>query len=228
MKKLLFMTGLVAAFLLGIESLQAASADELFSKVKVSLSSSNPPSTSTSRSTPSTTSSWRNRWLIITVEYTPALQDRQRHFWIDDATLDIRAVFNGQVDGQPWPIMFTGRSTFWTVPLDGRRHIATMMVPPQLLDRYLPASGSASTVSLGSTFTVEAAFRDRAGTLLGIGYLGRNLSNEKYAEFFAGQNSGTAQIVNGSILPRFRTPWALQDVDSFDLLRQEDREVSIK
>lgn len=36
------------------------------------------------------------------------------------------------------PCVFTGKTEFMTIPVDGRRHVALMMIPPHLLDRYLP------------------------------------------------------------------------------------------
>ncbi len=221
MKKRLLLASLTAILLYGVSNVQAAPAEELFTKIKVNLSTSNTPNQSTSNSTPSTSSSWRNKWLVISVEYTPVPQEKQRHSWIDDASLDLRVIFNGQSDGRTQAVLFTGRSPFWTVPLDSRKHIATMMIPPQLLDRYLPSSGTASTVST-NTFTIEAAFRDRAGTVLGIGYYGqRGWPDEKYAAYFSKLNAGTVLTVSGAILPRNRTPWALHEVDNFDLLKPD-------
>lgn len=220
MKKRLLLVGLTAILLCGVRNAQAAPAEELFTKIKVYLNTSNPPSPPTSNSTSSTTSSWRNKWLIFSIEYTPVAPEKQRHAWIDDVSLDIRAIFNGQSEGRAQAVLFAGRSPFWTVPLDSRKHIATMMVPPQLLDRYLPSSGTSSTVSTGSTFTVEVTFRDRAGTVLGVGYSGqRGWPDDKYAGYFSKLNAGTVMTVPGSILPRDRTPWAFQNIDDFDLLK---------
>lgn len=221
MKKRLLLMSLTAILLYGVHNVQAAPAEELFTKIKVNLSTSNPPSQGTSNSTPSTTSSWRNKWLIISVEYSPTPQEKQRHSWIDDASLDLRAIFNGQSDGRAQAVLFTGKSPFWTIPLDSRKHIATMMIPPQLLDRYLPSSGTTSTVST-NTFTIEAVFHDRAGTVLGIGYYGqRGWPDEKYAAYFSKLNAGTVLTVSGAILPRNRTPWAFHEIDKFDLLKPD-------
>lgn len=220
MKKRLLPVSLTAILLFGVSLLQAAPAEELFSKIKVNLSTSNPPAQTTSNSTPSTTSSWHNKWLVVSIEYTPTQQQKQRHAWIDDVSLDIRAIFNGQSDGRTQAILFTGRSTFLTIPLDNRKHIATMMIPPQLLDRYLSSTGTASTVNTTSTFTLEAVFTDRAGTVLGTGYYGqRGWPDDKYAAYFSKLNAGTVLTVSGAVLPRNRTPWAFHEIDDFDLLQ---------
>ena len=222
MKKRLLPVSLTAILLCGVAHVQAAPAEELFTKIKVTLSTSNPPTQTTSNSTPSTTSSWRNKWLVISVEYTPTPQQKLRHAWIDDVSLDIHAIFNGQSEGRAQAVLFTGRSPFRTVPLDSRKHIATMMIPPQLLDRYLPSSGTASTVNTTSTFTLEAVFTDRAGTVLGVGYYGqRGWPDDKYAAYFSKLNAGTVLTVSGAILPRNRTPWAFHQIDDFDLLKPD-------
>ena len=221
MKKWLFLVGLTALLLHGAQDARAAAVEELFTKVKVTLNTSNPPSfRNTSNSTPSTSSSWRNKWLVISVEFTPVMPQRQRHFWIDDVTMNIRAVFNCQSDGRAQPILFTGTSEFWTIPLDNRKHIATMFVPPQILDRYLPSTGSASVVSTSGTFVMEVLFKDRAGTVIGTGYYGqRGMSDKDYAEYFSKLNAGAALTIPGAILPRNLTPWAYLDIDDFDFLK---------
>lgn len=228
MKKRLFLMGLTGLILCAMQSVQGAPAEDLFTKIKISLSTSNPPSTPSSNSTPYSSSAWRNKWLIIAVEFYPVMPDKERHNWLDDSTMTLRAIFTGQSDGRAQAILFTGRSTFWTIPMDNRKHIATMMVPPHLLDRYLPSSGSASTVS-SSTFVIEAVFRDRAGTVLGTGYFGqRGWPDDKYAEYFAKLNTGSVLTVPGAILPRDKTPWAFNDFDNFDLLRPDGGEPAAK
>ncbi|MBS1368597.1 MAG: hypothetical protein HPZ91_01460 [Lentisphaeria bacterium] len=221
MKKWLFLVGLAALFLHGAHDARAAVAEELFTKVKINLSSSNPPNIrNTSNTTPSASTSWRNKWLIISVDYTPVAPQKMRSAWIDDASMSVRAVFNGQSDGKTQAFLFSGKSMFRAVPLDNRKHIVTMMIPPQLLDRYLPSSGSASTVNLGSTFTIEVLFQDRAGTVIGRGYYGqRGWSDLKYADYFTKLNAGAAVEIPGSILPRNETPWAFMDIDDYDLLK---------
>ena len=163
------------------------------------------------------------------------MPQRQRHFWIDDVTMNIRAVFNGQSDGRAQPILFTGTSEFWTIPLDNRKHIATMFVPPQILDRYLrPMAVNRTSFSLvidGAFFPrgsgAEARnkqntilFKDRAGTVIGTGYYGqRGMSDKDYAEYFSKLNAGAALTIPGAILPRNLTPWAYLDIDDFDFLK---------
>ena len=221
MKKRLLLVGVIASFLFDAMIMSATAADEWFTKVKINLSSSNAPSVrNTSNSTSSGKASWRNKWLIITVGYTAVAPRTMRNAWINDVEMRVRAVFNGQSDGKTQAFFFSGSSFFWTIPLDGRKHVATMMVPPALLDRYLPSSGSANTVNLGSTFTIEVLFLDREGTVIGHGYYGeRNLPDEEFADYFAKLSGNVATEIPGAILPRNETPWAYMDIDDFDLLK---------
>ena len=221
MKKWLLLVGVAVLFLCDTAMMRAAAADELFTKVKISLSSSNAPNIrNTSNSTPSGNASWRNKWLILTIDYTPVAPKNMRNAWINDVDMQVRAVFNGQSDTKTKAFFFSGTSRFWTIPLDNRKHVATMMIPPALLDRYLPSSGSASTVNFGSTFVIEVLFLDRAGAVIGSGYYGqRGLTDEGYANYFAKLNGGVATEVPGAILPRSETPWAFMDFDDYDLLK---------
>ena len=95
-----------------------------------------------------------------------------------------------------------------------------MFVPPQILDRYLPSTGSASVVSTSGTFVMEVLFKDRAGTVIGTGYYGqRGMSDKDYAEYFSKLNAGAALTIPCAILPRNLTPWAYLDIDDFDFLK---------
>lgn len=222
MKKWLLLVGVAVLLLSDMAVLCAAAAEDMFTKVKISLSSINPPNfrNTSSNGTPSTSASWRNKWLVITVDYTPVAPKSMRNAWINDVDMTVRAVFNGQSDEKSRAFYFSGVSRFWTVPLNGRKHIATMMIPPQLLDRYLPSSGSASTVNTGSTFTIEVLFQDRAGTVIGRGYYGkRGLSDAECADYFAKLNGGVVTEISGAILPRNETPWAFLNIDEYDLLK---------
>ena len=217
MKKWLLLVGLVALFL----SEAAMAADDFFTKIKINLSSSHAPNIrNSSNATVSASASWRNKWLIIAVDDTPVAPEKgMRNAWINDVEMRVRAVFNGQSDGKTQAFYFSGSSLFWTIPLDNRKHIATMMIPPQLLDRYLPSGGSASTVNLGNTFTIEVLFLNRAGVVIGRGYYGRRgLSDEEYANYFS-KLGGAATEISGAILPRNETPWAFMDIDDYDLLK---------
>lgn len=222
MKKWIFLVALTVLLLHGVQDACAAPA-ERFTKVKVTLRPTNPPEFGASNATPSSTASWANKWLVISVEFTPVSPQKERHTWIDDATMTIRlALMKGISDGRTQPILFTGTSEFWTIPLDNRRHTATMMIPPQILDRYLPPGGSDHVFSASVPYLIEVLFKDRGGAVIGEAYDGQNgmFGKEKdLRSVFRQKEKSSFLTISGVILPRNQTPWASLDVDRFDLLK---------
>ena len=115
-----------------------------------------------------------------------------------------------------------GVTRFVTIPIDSRKHTATMMIPPQLLDRYLAATGVGSSVN-SSTFIAEATFTDRNGTVIGRGFYGLRGGNEQQlaAEFARYAAASNALKVEGGILPRSNTPWRMIRPDDYDLIKPD-------
>lgn len=195
-----------------------AAAAELMTRVKIDLvtSSWNPGGKDSLVSPPS--SGLRNKWHIIRVEFFPKAEER--HVWIDDVTLAVTAVCVGQTGGRKVTFLFTGKTEFWTIPLDGRKHVATMMIPAHLLDRYLPVSGASSTVS-SSTFSIQALFLDRGQHVIGEGYYpsrGTDLQAAKQV-FEQAAAQKPQQLIPGALWPRNKTPWRDLSIDDFDLIK---------
>ncbi len=158
----------------------------------------------------------RNKWLLIRVEYYP---QGKRDSWIDDVTLSMRAVCTGQSGGKRVTCVFSGETKFWAIPMDGRKHTAVMMIPPQLLDRYLPVSGSGSKAGT-STFAVQVLFLDKNGKAFAEGYYPRVTDPEVAKTSFAAllEQKPLLEIPN-SIWPRNKTPWHYQSIDDMDLIK---------
>lgn len=197
--------------------------DYFFNKVKITLQSNvTAPNYGSDNFTGGAMSNnLRNRWSVFVIDYYPKIE-RNRRAWIDDVNLTLTVVFTAQSGGRRLPCVMSGVTRFMTVAIDGRRHTATMMIPPQLLDRYLPATGSGSSVSSG-TFVAEATFTDRNGTVIGRGFYGLRGSNEQQlaAEFARQAAVPGALKIEGGILPRSSTPWRLIRPDDYDLIKPD-------
>ena len=79
-------------------------------------------------------------WVVVVVDYTPgflpagkkvtpkAVAKGKEGAWIDDIALDVNVEIPGEQDQVT---ILSGRSDIWTVQLDGRNHVAIMLIPPQ-------------------------------------------------------------------------------------------------
>ena len=202
---------------------RASADDYFFNKIKITLQSSvsAPNFGSDNFAGGAMSNNLRNRWAVFVIDYYPKIE-KNRRAWIDDVDLTLTVVFTAQSGGRKLPCVMRGVTRFATVPIDGRRHTATMMIPPQLLDRYLAATGSGSSVN-SNTFIAEATFTDRNGTVIGRGFYGLRGSNEQQlaAEFAKYATASNAMSVEGGILSRDKSPWKIIRPDDYDLIKTD-------
>ena len=100
-------------------------------------------------------------WVVVVVDYTPgflpagkkvtpkAVAKGKEGAWIDDIALDVNVEIPGEQDQVT---ILSGRSDIWTVQLDGRNHVAIMLIPPQI--------GSLFAAS-GAERAIRSAFRSQ-------------------------------------------------------------------
>lgn len=221
MAVLAMLAGIVPAVVFGAP--RNSTDDYFFNKIKITLQSnvSAPNFGSDNFSGGAMSNNLRNRWSIFVIDYYPKIE-KNRRAWIDDVTLNLTVVFTAQSGGRKLPCVMSGSTRFMTIPIDGRKHTATMMIPPQLLDRYLAATGVGSSVNAG-TFIAEATFTDRNGTVIGRGFYGMRGGNEQQlaAEFAKYAAASNALKIEGGILSRNNTPWRMIRPDDYDLIKPD-------
>ncbi len=118
------------------------------------------------------------------------------------------------------PCVFSGKTEFETIPLNGRKHVALMFIPPQLLDRYMPESGVGSSAT-PSTFSARAVFTDRSNTIQGIGYCNvkgasPNAQHQEFARMLAVKPS---IVRDGVILSKNESPWQWTEFSDYDYIK---------
>ncbi len=201
--------------------------------------------TQTSRPHPGKTKLTNDHWLSVYVYFSPgfakpgnvrkdggAKSVRARAgAWADGIKMRVRILYPLEFQGDRNKRVFgvlAGTTMFWTLPLDGKERVAFMMVPPQLLDRYLPlrsSSPGAKEVSAGKNeFMVEAAFFDQQGNELGYGYHNLSINTKGHKDvpeaFEAVCNRAPkASVIEDAVWSKDRTPWGALDFCDYDLVR---------
>ncbi len=166
-------------------------------------------------------------WAVIIVEFTPGYLPAKKKntnavakgypgSWLDDVTLDVAVEI-------PWDKnqtgMMTGECKFISIPMDGEKHVALMLIPPRMLERYMPMKGKKEYVAKNSDFKVQAIFR-KGGKELGSGYFNMKSKNaDDNAEYFD-RLATKGNVVKNAVLPRNKTPWHLHMYDNYDLLAE--------
>ena len=131
----------IAAAVTASVLLSAAAERSVFSRVKVdvSLEKSPVPSVSgTPRSAQRVVSD--PQWLVLRVTFHPQLSRESGpnyNTYIDGVKMSVQALFPLSRSASDMYGMFKGEQTLWTVCCDGKSHTAMMLIPPQLLQRYV-------------------------------------------------------------------------------------------
>ena len=229
----------------GCSNLRAAKANVVqFGDIRVQLSLEAAPAVSRTGGTTGAygtggVSFINKRWLVVHVSFIPGVTDARKLAkntgnqkgvqglngrWIDDVNMRVRVAFptsNARRNDVVYGIL-EGKTAFWTLRLDGKRHTAVMFVPPQLLDRY------ASTVSGGrremaltlADYRVLVEFSDSRGNFLGRATERSGGKNQENISFFESlvNNPGT-MVVKGAVLSRDKSPWAWHMSSTFDYIK---------
>ena len=180
------------------------------------------------------TAAVNRRWLAIQVSFVPGVSDMKdvtntsgnakvvkalAGRWIDDPVMHVYVIPESKGSSR---VMFEGKTEFWTVRLDGRRHNATMFIPPQLLDRYgnVVLSQRREKVLAANQYKVLVEFTDSSGKSLG-----RALGNVSgrvpagLAMFEELKKSTGVDLVKNGILPRNKSPWQWHEFSTYDYVK---------
>ena len=178
------------------------------------------------------------RWLVVHVNFIPGVVPAKRMGknagnqravqglpgrWIDDVNMRVRVAFptSGRRNNASYGIL-DGKTVFWTLRLDGKRHSAVMFVPPQLLDRYASpiASGRREMALALSDYKVLVEFSDSKGNFLGRATeTAGNKSRESIMFFETLVNNPTTMVVKDAVLPKNKTPWAGHMFSTYDYIK---------
>ena len=218
-ERLLIVAALAASF-----SLFAAGERSLFSRVKVDVTMEKPPVPSVSgtpRSAPRVVSD--PQWLVVRVTFHPQRESGSNYnTYIDGVKMSVRALFPLSRTSSNAYGMFKGEQTLWTVCCDGKSHTAMMLIPPQLIYRYVYMGDGFSgghALQRGS-LRIEVSFTDSTGRELGKGYHGVPGNGAKQEDSFGrlAKRVPTQFVVDGAFWEREATPWRCMAPDQFDLV----------
>ena len=217
---------LIVAALAVSASLFAAGERSVFSRIKLEVTLEKPPVPSVSgnpHSAPRVVAD--PQWLVVRVTYHPQLpRDSGPNYntYIDGVKMSVRALFPLSRSASDMYGMFKGEQTLWTVCCDGKSHTAMMLIPPQLLQRYVYMTDGFNTnhtLQRGS-MRFEVVFTDGAGHELGRGYYGVSGSGARQEEAFErlAKRVPAQFVIDGAFREREATPWRCMAPEQFDLV----------
>lgn len=159
------------------------------------------------------------QWMAIRVAFTPdKVSGTSSILWLDNVRMEVEVMFSASYQGKSVMAYTTGRVDFWSIPLDGKKHNAMMLIHPQVLQRYGDqASNNYRKLKIYSRVTfINANNNSVLGRLVG-GNEKANIINAAFNEV-SSPISGALKLPN-LILPVEKTPWALIDIDAYDMTK---------
>ncbi len=169
-----------------------------------------------------TVPSVNSQWLAIKVTYTPpAVKAGTGYLWVDDIRMDVELMFSARYQDKPIMAYATGQVVFWSIPFDGKRHQAMMMLPPQVLQRY--GDQSPSNYRKLKIYTRVKLTNTQNNSVIGMQIAG-NSGSARDSEINAAFNqlaSPVAAVLRlpNMVLPVEKTPWRFIDIDSYDMTK---------
>lgn len=172
------------------------------------------------------------RWCVIEIDYTPRYdyeknsgkRSKDNGYWLEDVVCGIQVVVKDSLGSSSYQPMgaalFSTKTEFWSIALDGKIHRQYMYIAPQLIERGMPArrgDGRGVKVAVPSDFVICVTFFHKKWGVLGQGFYGLK-SRTQGAEFRKLLKTVPSNSTfHGSILSRANSPWNVNDIDSYDL-----------
>lgn len=167
------------------------------------------------------------RWLCMETDFIPEMLNAKAEQWYDDVTMEGTLVIARSVEKGMSYIVLTGKTRFFTIPADGKRHIGMFYVPAKILARYLGSWNSEPMIQMA-----KVAFYAPGKVLLGEGYWAQGTGKKgKYVpenskEYRAvasrmkeyEKNYSNVIMLRGGLYSKEKTPWVYYNYDLYDLI----------
>jgi hypothetical protein len=158
------------------------------------------------------------RWLEIKVEFTPVLiaaKGSKLNEWMDDVAFEYEVLLPMDDKGSNYARL-KGKVDYWSIPMDGKKHLADAFIHPRFIQRYAPGlklnKSSLKNLYVKVTITAKGAVRG------GQYYIPRGKSVRDAEAMFA--KATQISPVEGIIFGRDKTPWVFVDLDQYELIKQ--------
>ncbi|MCP3968200.1 MAG: hypothetical protein GY750_00740 [Lentisphaerae bacterium] len=76
-------------------------------------------------------------WLLVEATYNaPKIKMGNAATWVDDISMEVEVIIPAYYQGRKVVALLTGKIPYWSIPMDGKKHIAMACVPPRVIARY--------------------------------------------------------------------------------------------
>jgi hypothetical protein len=170
---------------------------------------------------PNSLRSGSGKWLALEISYYPPKSyiKSNKFVWVDDVKLEAQVLMPAYYNGRDVMALMTGSVVYWSIPMDGKKHYAMLLVPPQIIKRY---SRPNIKMRKDSVLARVALVTKNKDTLF-VAYARSSVSSSRANQLFARYNQpiSNALRLDNAVLPRSKTPWAFIRYDYYDLIKEK-------
>jgi hypothetical protein len=167
------------------------------------------------------------RWLVIEVTYTvPDMAGKGSEYttdWLDSVEMNLELLMPSAV-GTKGAVLLTGKTVFWAIALDGKKHKAEGYIPPHIVRRYSKPGMKFTPEALNGMYA-SVSFISKGENILGKQYATPKAGMEpkQIASLFAKlkEELPPKAKLEDTIYSRDNTPWAYVDFDNYELIKMD-------
>lgn len=159
-------------------------------------------------------------WLLLRVKYDAMNRKRgNKSLWLDDITMESEVIIQGIYKSKSVTILLKGKTVFWSIPMDGKKHKAIACIPPQVIARFARRGNKIELSKIIARVTFYTASRKIIMRL-------HSSSSNKVKTYFSRMNGSISSgvlTVENIIMPRNKTPWGIFNYELYDVIKPDSQ-----
>lgn len=157
-------------------------------------------------------------WLLLSVKYEAMNRKRgNKALWLDDITMESEVILQGIYKSKSVTVLLKGKTVFWSIPMDGKKHKAIGCIPPQVIARF---ARKGNKIELSKIIARVTFYTPGRKILMRL----HSSSSNKVKSYFSrmsGSVSSGILTVEDIIMPRNKTPWGVFNYELYDIIKPD-------
>ena len=159
-------------------------------------------------------------WLMVKVKYsTPSRKKGGKTIWLDDVTMETEVLVPGSYKSKNVTVLLKGKTVFYSIPLNGKSHIATGCIPPQVIARFARKGNKIEIAKMHARVTFYTSSRKIIKRIY-------SSSGNRIKGYFKKIDSAVSSgifTVYDIVMPRNKTPWNVINYEHYDLIKPDSQ-----
>jgi len=160
-------------------------------------------------------------WLLVNLKYD--VQNRKQGnkiIWLDDITMETEVIIPGSYKSKNVVVILKGKTVFWSIPMDGKKHHAIGCIPPQVVARFARKGNKIEI----SKILARVTFYNSSRKIIMRVY---SSSGSRVRSYFSSKVDGAISsgilTVDDIVMPRNKTPWGVINYELYDVIKPDSQ-----